>query len=58
MTEWNSEDLGTLALVVAAGVLAGVLKEALQALRDDRPWFGWDLRRLRRRPSEDRDPPA
>lgn len=53
--DWDPGDLGTLALVVAAGILAGILKEALQALRDDRPWFGFDLRRLRRRPPEDPD---
>ncbi|HEX2553418.1 MAG TPA: hypothetical protein VHL98_06940 [Microvirga sp.] len=54
--DWDPDDLGTVALVVAVGILAGILKEALQAFRDDRPWFGLDLRRLRRRPPEDPGP--
>ncbi len=53
MTGWTSEDLGTVALVIIAGVLAGIVKETLQAYRDNRVWFGWDLRRLRRRPPKD-----
>ncbi len=54
-TDWNPDDLGTLLLVIAAGVLVGVLKEALQARAADRPWFGFDLRRFRRVPREDED---
>jgi hypothetical protein len=57
VTEWN-EDFGTVALVVAVGVLAGILKDALKACREDRPWFGWDLRRLRRWPPEDPGRPS
>jgi len=52
--EWISEDLGTVALMVAAGVMTGIVKDALQARRDDRRWFGLDLRRLWRVSPEDR----
>ena len=55
-TDWNPDDLGTLLLVIAAGVVAGILKEALQARAADRPWCGFDLRRFRRVPPGDRDP--
>jgi hypothetical protein len=56
MPDWMSEDLATLLLVIGAGVLLAILKEAREAWRQDRPWFGWDLRRLSRHP-DDPDPP-
>ena len=55
MADWISEELSTLLLVIGAGVLLAIVKEAREAWRQDRPWFGWDLRRLRRSPS-DSDP--
>jgi hypothetical protein len=57
MPDWTSDPLSTLLLVGGAGILIGVLKEAREAWRQDRPWFGWDLRRLRRHPG-DPDPPS
>ncbi len=58
MSDWTSDDLSTVLLVVGVGVLAAILKDAREAWRSDRPWFGWDLRRLRRwRPPEPDPPP-
>jgi hypothetical protein len=54
-TGWNPDDPWTLLLVIAVGVLAGILKEALQARAADRPWFGFDLRRWRRVPRDGPD---
>ncbi len=54
--EWSLDDLGTLLFVLAVGVAAGIVKEALQARAADQPWFGFDLRRFRRVPRGDRNP--
>jgi hypothetical protein len=48
--QWARDNLfATRALLVMVALLSvAAIHDAYEAWRDDLPWFGWDLRRVRR----------